>query len=75
MIPMMIRATIRTATRTAIPMMIRTATATRIATNSLRSMLSQPDGMDRWRNHGAYVRCVAATTEDFVAAGLLTEKE
>ena len=28
-----------------------------------------------WKNHGAYVRCVAHTSEDFVAAGLITETE
>jgi hypothetical protein len=28
-----------------------------------------------WKNYGAYVRCVAHTSEDFVAAGLLTEVE
>jgi hypothetical protein len=26
-----------------------------------------------WRNHGAYVRCVARTSESFVSAGLITE--
>lgn len=34
-----------------------------------------PDGADRWKNHGAYVRCVAHTSEDFVSAGLITEIE
>ncbi len=28
-----------------------------------------------WKNYGAYVRCVAHTTEDFVADGLITEAE
>jgi hypothetical protein len=28
-----------------------------------------------WKNHGAYVRCVAHAAEDFVSAGLLTEAE
>lgn len=28
-----------------------------------------------WKNHGAYVRCVAHTSEDFLAAELLTETE
>jgi hypothetical protein len=28
-----------------------------------------------WKNHGAYVRCVAHTSEDFIAAGLITEVE
>ena len=29
----------------------------------------------KWKNHGAYVKCVAHTTNDFVAAGLLTQAE
>ncbi|RLC56428.1 MAG: hypothetical protein DRI30_05870, partial [Chloroflexi bacterium] len=28
-----------------------------------------------WKNHGAYVRCVAHTSEDFVADSLITEVE
>jgi hypothetical protein len=28
-----------------------------------------------WKNHGAYVSCVAHAAEDFVAAGLITEAE
>ena len=28
-----------------------------------------------WKNHGAYVRCVAHSSEDFVADGLITEAE
>jgi len=28
-----------------------------------------------WKNHGAYVSCVAHTSEEFVAAGLITEAE
>jgi hypothetical protein len=28
-----------------------------------------------WKNHGAYVRCVAHTSEDFVAAGLIEEMD
>jgi hypothetical protein len=28
-----------------------------------------------WKNHGAYVSCVAHTAEDFVAAGLITDAE
>jgi len=28
-----------------------------------------------WRNHGKYVSCVAHTSEDFLAAGLITEVE
>lgn len=28
-----------------------------------------------WKNHGAYVRCVAHTSEDFVDAGLISEAE
>lgn len=28
-----------------------------------------------WKNHGAYVRCVAHTSEDFISAGLITEVE
>ena len=28
-----------------------------------------------WKNHGAYVRCVAHTSEDFVAAGLITDSD
>ena len=30
---------------------------------------------DSWRNHGAYVRCVARTSEDFVNAGLISQEE
>lgn len=30
---------------------------------------------NEWKNHGAYVRCVAHTSESFVADGLLTEEE
>jgi len=30
---------------------------------------------DKWKNHGAYVSCVAHTSEDFVADGLITEAE
>lgn len=29
----------------------------------------------QWKNHGVYVRCVAHTSEDFVAAGLITDAE
>ena len=36
---------------------------------------AHPDGAGRWKNHGAYVRCVAHTSEDFVSAGLITEIE
>lgn len=28
-----------------------------------------------WRNHGAYVRCVAHASEDFLEAGLISEEE
>ena len=28
-----------------------------------------------WKNHGAYVKCVAQTSEDFVDAGLISEEE
>ncbi len=28
-----------------------------------------------WKNHGAYVRCVAHTSEDFISSGLITEAE
>ena len=28
-----------------------------------------------WKNHGAYVSCVAHTSEDFVAAGLITDTD
>ena len=30
---------------------------------------------NNWKNHGAYARCVAHSSEDFVAAGLITEVE
>ena len=30
---------------------------------------------NNWKNHGAYVLCVAHTSEDFVAEGLITEVE
>jgi hypothetical protein len=36
---------------------------------------AHPDGADRWKNHGAYVSCVAHASEDFVADGLMTEAE
>jgi len=36
---------------------------------------SHPDGSDKWKNHGKYVSCVAHASEDFVAAGLITEAE
>ena len=34
-----------------------------------------PAGGSKWKNHGAYVRCVAHTSEDFVDAGLISEAE
>jgi hypothetical protein len=37
------------------------------------SQLCPCDG--QWKNHGAYVSCVAHATNDFVAAGLITEEE
>jgi hypothetical protein len=33
------------------------------------------EGENLWKNHGAYVSCVAHTTNDFVELGLLTEEE
>jgi len=30
---------------------------------------------NNWKNHGAYVRCVAHTSEDFVEEGLISEAE
>jgi hypothetical protein len=36
---------------------------------------AHPSGADRWKNHGAYVSCVAHATDDFVAAGLLTQAQ
>ncbi|MGI9294501.1 MAG: thrombospondin type 3 repeat-containing protein [Pseudomonadales bacterium] len=33
------------------------------------------DSGKKWKNHGAYVKCVAHTTNDFVEAGLLTQAE
>ena len=30
---------------------------------------------DKWKDHGAYVSCVAHTSKDFVSAGLITEIE
>ena len=30
---------------------------------------------NQWKNHGAYVRCIAHTSEDFVGLGLITEAE
>jgi hypothetical protein len=32
-------------------------------------------GGDKWKNHGAYVSCVARTSEDFLEAGLIGEAE
>jgi len=37
--------------------------------------LSPCENQNKWKNHGAYVRSVAHTSEDFVAAGLITEVE
>jgi len=34
-----------------------------------------PAGGDRWKNHGAYVSCVAHAGEDFVDAGLISEAD
>jgi hypothetical protein len=34
-----------------------------------------PPGGAKWKNHGAYVSCVAHASGDFVAAGLITEEE
>jgi glucose/arabinose dehydrogenase len=34
-----------------------------------------PLGGDRWKNHGAYVSCVAHASEDLMEAGLITEAE
>ena len=34
-----------------------------------------PEGGSKWKNHGSYVRCVAHASEDFVAAGLISEAE
>ena len=36
---------------------------------------AHPTGEDRWKNHGAYVSCVAHATNAFRAAGLITEAE
>jgi hypothetical protein len=36
---------------------------------------AHPDGADRWKNHGAYVSCVAHTSEVFVDLGLNTAVE
>jgi hypothetical protein len=35
----------------------------------------QLTGSSNWKNHGAYVRCVTQTSENFVAAGLISESE
>jgi len=37
--------------------------------------LSPCENENKWKNHGAYVRSVAHTSVDFVAAGLITEVE
>jgi formaldehyde-activating enzyme involved in methanogenesis len=34
-----------------------------------------PAGAAKWKNHGAYVSCVAHAAEDFVDAGLIPEAE
>jgi len=34
-----------------------------------------PPGVNKWKNHGAYVRSVAHTSQDFVDAGLISEAE
>jgi hypothetical protein len=36
---------------------------------------THPVGGDKWKNHGAYVSCVAHAAEDFLEAGLVTEEE
>ena len=36
---------------------------------------AHPDGGDKWKNHGAYVSCVAHAAQDFVDEGLMTETE
>ena len=36
---------------------------------------AHPDGADRCKNHGTYIRCVAHTSEDFVSTGLIAEIE
>jgi hypothetical protein len=36
---------------------------------------AHPNGADRWKNHGAYVRSVAHAAEDFRDAGLITQAE
>ncbi|BAP57412.1 hypothetical protein THII_3115 [Thioploca ingrica] len=33
-----------------------------------------PYGQDKWKNHSAYMSCVAHTSEDFVIAGLITDE-
>ena len=32
-------------------------------------------GGDKWKNHGAFMKVVAHTSENFVAAGLISEAE
>jgi hypothetical protein len=34
-----------------------------------------PLGGNKWKNHGAFMKVVAHTSEDFVAAGLISEAE
>jgi len=33
------------------------------------------NGGDKWKNHGAYVSCLAHTASDFLTGGLITEAE
>ena len=34
-----------------------------------------PDGMDKWKNHGKYVSCVAHAANDFRDSGLISDSE
>jgi len=36
---------------------------------------AHPEGGSKWKNHGAYVSCVAHASEDFVAAEIISEAE
>lgn len=35
---------------------------------------TQPDGLDKWKNHGAYVSCIAHTAQDFLQQNLISEE-
>jgi hypothetical protein len=53
---------------------LNTALGSVVAGNGCSIAQICPDSND-WKNHGAYVKCVAHTAEDFVNNGLISEEE